>query len=66
MIWTDKARGSVVVGCRRCPGSRELVNTPAEAELWAVHHLASVHPPSDDTKRAVTASRARVRRRDTP
>lgn len=66
MIWTDKARGSIVVGCRRCPGSRQLVNTPGEADSWAVDHVARVHPPDEDTRRAVTASRARERRRDTP
>lgn len=65
MIWTDKARGSVVVGCSRCPGVRELVNTDAEAIAWALAHMA-MHERDDETRRAITAARARERRNDTP
>lgn len=65
MIWSDKSARSTVVGCQRCPGVRQLVTTASEADAWARTHLA-MHERDDETTRAVRASQARERRRDTP
>lgn len=66
MIERDEARGSVVVTCAGC-GARELVNTPAQADVWAVAHLRRhVEVDRFERERAIAAAHARLRRRDTP
>lgn len=64
MIWFDRTKTTVIVGCRQC-GTRRLTNSQAEADAWATDHVYRAHPePSADHMRAITASRVR-RHRDT-
>lgn len=64
MIWFDKAQRSIVVGCSDCgPSCREVLNTRAEAQIWASSHLDRAHPtPSAERGLAITASRVRRHR----
>lgn len=66
MIWFDRTQRTVLVGCRQC-GTRRLFGTQAQADDWAHAHILRAHPgPSPEQMRAITASRVRRHRRDTP
>lgn len=66
MIERDETQRSVVVTCQGC-GARDLVGTPAQADLWAVAHLRRhVELDREERRRAIAAAAARQRRRDTP
>lgn len=66
MMWFDRTQRSVVAGCRQC-GSREVFTGQAAADAWAMDHVYRAHPaPTLEHERAITASRVRRHRRDTP
>lgn len=65
MIWFDRTKRSVVVGCSRC-GRREVFTSRQAADAWAHDHVLHGHPDLDAARtRAITAGRVR-RHRNTP
>lgn len=66
MISFDRTQRSVVACCVQC-GRREIFTHQAAADAWAMDHIYRAHPgPSVEHERAITASRQRRHRRDTP